>query len=68
MAKGKSRDDSGDDRVSSENIRVNGGPVIAAAQGFAGVSYEKGYPSIANADMHNNQGKAGEKLRGSHRN
>jgi hypothetical protein len=57
----------GDVYVSKENIRVNGGPVIAAAQGFDGVSYEKGYPSIANADMHNNQGKAGEKLRGSRR-
>lgn len=65
MAKEKS---AGDVHVSSENIRVNGGPVVSAAQGFGGTSYEKGYPSIANPDMHNNQGKGGEKLRGSHRN
>lgn len=63
----KEKTGASDVHVSPENIRVNGGPVASAVQGFDGVSYEKGYPSIANQDMHNNQGKAGEKLRGSHR-
>lgn len=58
------KDSSGAEQVPASNIRVNGGDIISAARGFDGDSFEKGYPGIANEDMHNNQGRGGARMRG----
>lgn len=58
--KSTGNDPGGNARVPSTSVRVNGGDIDSAARGFDNDSYERGYPSIANSDMHINRPGSGK--------
>jgi hypothetical protein len=62
--KNEARGEGRADAVPASNVRVNDGPIISANRGFDGDSFERGYPGIANEDMHINQGRGRSRLTG----